>query len=144
MNFLTTNQINQKPISKLVQPGNFSGLKVLVVDDEVDSLDILIAILEQEGAELIAVASAAAAIEAFNRDIPDLIVSDIGMPETDGYTLIEQIRALPQGQNIPAIALTAYANEIEQQRSFDAGFQKHLAKPIMIPELIAAITELIF
>ena len=144
MNSLITDRINNKPINELVQPGNFGGLKVLVVDDEVDSLDILTAILEQEGAELVAVASAAAAIEAFYCDIPDLIISDIGMPETDGYTLIEQIRALPEGQNIPALALTAYANEIERQRSFDAGFQKHLAKPIMIPELIAAITELIF
>ena len=143
MNSLITSQTSKQPANQLVQPANFSGLKILVVDDEVDSLDILIAILEQEGAELIPVASAGAAIEVFNRQLPDLIVSDIGMPEVDGYTLMEQIRALPQGQNIPAIALTAYANEVERQRSFDAGFQKHLAKPIMIPELIAAITELI-
>lgn len=142
MNSLIINQNNSEPSDKLARLVNFSRLKILVVDDEVDSLDILIAILEQENAEIIPVASATEAIEAFNRNIPDLIVSDIGMPTTDGYTLIEQIRALPQGRNIPAIALTAYANEIDRQRSFEAGFQKHLAKPIMIPELIAAITEL--
>lgn len=137
------NQIDKKPIEKSIQPCRFSGLEILVVDDEVDSLDILTMILRQEGARLVPVVSAAAAIEALNQTIPDLIISDIGMPETNGYSLMEQIRALPQGKNVPAIALTAYANEIEPQRSFEAGFQKHLAKPIIIPELIAAITELI-
>lgn len=136
-------QINQKPIEQSLQPNRFSGLKILVVDNEVDSLDILTMILEQEGAKLIPVVSAAAALDVFEQVIPDLIISDIGMPQTDGYTLIRQIRQLPEGQNIPAIALTAYGNEIEQQRTFDAGFQKHLAKPIIIPELIAAISELI-
>ena len=140
---LSTNQINQEPVERSIQPYRLSNLKILAVDDEVDSLDILTAILEQEGAELVPVFSAAAAIETFNQTTFDLVISDIGMPETDGYTLIKQIRALPQGQNIPAIALTAYANEIEQQRSFKAGFQIHLAKPIIIPELIAAIKELI-
>jgi CheY-like chemotaxis protein len=98
-------------------------------------------ILEQEGASVISVASASAALEVFNQTTPDLIISDIGMPHTDGYSLIKQIRQLPQGQ-IPALALTAYAGEIEQQRSFDAGFKKHIAKPVNIPELITAIAEL--
>ena len=139
-----SDQINRKPIEQSSQQSRFSGLKILVVDDEVDSLDILTMILEQEGAALIPVKSAAAALAAFNQAVPDLIISDIGMPETDGFTLIKKIRELPQGKKIPAIALTAYANEIERQLTFDAGFQKHLAKPINIPELIAAISELIW
>jgi PAS domain S-box-containing protein len=119
-----------------------NGLTILVVDDEADSLDILTMILEQEGATVISVASAAAALEVFNQTTPNMIISDIGMPHTDGYSLIRQIRQLPQGQKIPAIALTAYAGEIDQQRSFDAGFKKHIAKPVNISELLLAIAEL--
>jgi CheY-like chemotaxis protein len=88
------------------------------------------------------VTSAAAALEVFNQTTPNMIISDIGMPHTDGYSLIRHIRQLPQGQNIPAIALTAYAGEIDQQRSFDAGFKKHIAKPVNISELLLAIAEL--
>jgi len=136
-------EVDSNLIDQSVQPNRFSGVKVLVVDDEPDSLDIITLVLEQEGAEVMPVTSAKEALEAFNRYTPDLIISDIGMPETDGYTLITQIRALPQGKNLPAIALTAYAREIDIQRTFDAGYQKHLAKPIDIPELITTIVQLI-
>ena len=128
---------------ELVQPNRFSGIEILVVDDEVDSLDILTLVLEQEGAKLTPVASAKAALDVFSQTTPNVIISDIGMPEVDGLTLMSQIRQLPEGKDIPAIALTAYAGEMERQSSFDAGFQKHIAKPIDIPELIAAITELL-
>ena len=136
-----TTEINCIDLS--VQPNRFSGIKVLVVDDEVDSLDILTLVLKQEGASVTSVASAAAALEALNQSTPDLIVSDIGMPKTDGYSLMSQIRNLSEGQNIPAIALTAYAGEVDRQLSLDAGFNRHLAKPINIPELITVITELV-
>ena len=143
MSISISESINIDPLDGTVQPNRFDGLKILVVDDEVDSLDILTLVLEQEGAEVISVASALAALEMFDRTTPDIIVSDIGMPHTDGYTLIEEVRKLPQGQNIPAIALTAYAREIDMQQSLDAGFQKHMAKPIDIPQLLATITELL-
>ncbi|PSB08892.1 histidine kinase [Pleurocapsa sp. CCALA 161] len=136
-------EINSNLIPRFVQPNRFNGIKVLVVDDEPDSLDLLTLILVQEGAEVTSVTSAAEALEAFNRATPDLIISDIGMPQTDGYSLITQIRALPQGKNLPAIALTAYAGEIDRQRSFNAGYQKHIAKPVAIPELITTIGQLI-
>ncbi len=138
-----TEAIDINPIDLSVKPNRFSGIKILVVDDEVDSLDILTLVLKQEGASVISVASAASALEALNKSTPDLIVSDIGMPKTDGYTLMSQIRNLSQGKNIPAIALTAYAGEVNQQLSLDAGFNRHLAKPINIPELITVITELV-
>lgn len=138
----TPRQISQ-PTQESVQPNRFSGVEILVVDDEIDSLDILTLVLEQEGARLTSVASAKAALDVMSRSTPDLIVSDIGMPEVDGLTLITQIRQLPEGKNVRAIALTAYAGEIDRQSSFDAGFQKHIAKPIDIPELITAITELL-
>ena len=129
-----------EPLKELKQ---FKGIKILVVDDEIDSLDILTLVLEQEGAEVQSMTSAKKALAAFNQATPDLIISDIGMPEIDGYTLITQIRALPQGKNVPAIALTAYAGEVDKQRSIDVGFQKHLAKPIDLKQLITAVTLLL-
>lgn len=137
-----TGQIRQ-PTQESVQPNRFSGVEILVVDDEADSLDILTLVLEQEGAKLTSAVSAAAALDVMSRTTPDLIISDIGMPEVDGLTLMTQIRQLPAGKNVPAIALTAYAGEMDRQSSFDAGYQKHIAKPINIPELITAITELL-
>lgn len=128
--------------SNTVEPNRFKDLKILAVDDEVDSLDILTIVLEQEGAEVISVASASAALDIFRQVMPNLIVSDIGMPQIDGYTLIEQIRDLPQGKKIPAIALSAYTGEVNQKNSLDAGYNRHITKPIDIPELIATITEL--
>ncbi|WP_158260741.1 PAS domain-containing protein, partial [Pleurocapsa sp. CCALA 161] len=125
-----------------IRSNRLNDLTILVVDDQKDSLEILTVVLEQEGANVISTRSAAAALAVLNQTTPHVIVSDIGMPHTDGYNLIKQIRQLPQGQ-IPAIALTAYAREIDRQHSFDAGFNRHIAKPIKIPELITAIAELI-
>ena len=143
MSLSISKPISIHPIEQSVRPNHFKGIEILVVDDEEDSLDILTLLLEQEGATVIPVKSARLAMEAFNQKTPTVIVSDIGMPDTDGYTLMSKIRALPQGKDIPAIALTAYAAEIDRQQTFDAGFQKHLAKPINVVELIATISELI-
>ena len=143
MNLPISESINVNSFDDAVRSNRFAGLTMLVVDDEADSLDILTLVLQQEGAEVISATSALEALEVLNRITPDLIVSDIGMPDTDGYALIKQIRALPQGANIPAIALTAYAAEIDTQQSLDAGFQAHLAKPINIPLSLDTITELL-
>ncbi len=139
----TIEPLDNTPNKESVEPNRFSGVKILVVEDEVDSRDILTLVLEQEGAAVTPVTSAQEAIEVFNQSTFDLMISDIGMPETDGYNLLSQIRALPRGKNLAAIALTAYAGEIDRQRSLDAGFQEHLAKPINITELITAIVQLI-
>lgn len=136
-------KIDTNSIDQSVQRNRFNGIKILVVDDEADSLDILELVLEQEGAEVIATASAEEALEAFNRSTPNLIISDIGMPDVSGYTLITRIRELPQGRDVPAIALTAYAGEVDQQRSIEAGFQQHISKPIDLTELINTIVKLI-
>ena len=143
MNRPTPKEIDRPPINQFVIPNRFSGLKILVVDDEVDSLDILTLILEQEGAIVTPVASAPDALVAFKKSTFDLIVSDVGMPQFDGYILMTKIRQLPQGENIPAIALTAYAGDVNQQNSLEAGFDQHLNKPINVPELITAIQLLI-
>ena len=135
-------QLDRKLINEPVNSNRLQGIQVLVVDDEADSLDILTLILEQEGAGVTPVASANAAIEALNQLTPDLIISDIGMPEVDGYTMLTQIRELTQAKDIPAIALTAYAGEVDRQRSLEVGFQQHISKPINITELITVVTLL--
>ncbi|MBW4687199.1 MAG: PAS domain S-box protein [Komarekiella atlantica HA4396-MV6] len=124
---------------------DLQGVTVLVVDDMADMREYISFILEQEKANVIAVASAAEALSALTQFQPSVLVSDIGMAEMDGYMLIRQVRSLTsdQGGNIPAIALSAYAGEINQQRAIAAGFQIHLAKPIEPDTLIAAIVSII-
>jgi PAS domain S-box-containing protein len=143
INTLTLKPADSNLVNEPVKANRLKGIKILVVEDEIDSRNILTFVLEQEGAEVIPVNSANAALQALNQSLPDLIISDIGMPEMDGYTLITQIRALPQGKKIPAIALTAYAGETDRQRSLDVGFHKYLSKPINISELIDTIMQLI-
>jgi PAS domain S-box-containing protein len=122
-----------------------SGTRVLVVDDEPDIRDLVSFILEDYGVEVIAVTSAQEALDKLSESLPDILISDIGMPEVDGYMLIRQLRQQPpqQGGNIPAIALTAYAGEINQQQAMEAGFQMHVSKPVDPDALIAAIASLI-
>jgi PAS domain S-box-containing protein len=121
-----------------------AGLSILVVDDEADTRDYLSFVLEQAGATVMLAASAHEALQVFVQSTPDLLLSDIGMPEMDGYRLIRQVRSLPseQGGQIPAIALTAYAGEMNQQQAFAAGFQQHLSKPIEPDQLLWTITSL--
>ncbi|MBW4468444.1 MAG: response regulator [Pegethrix bostrychoides GSE-TBD4-15B] len=120
------------------------GLQILIVDDEPDTLEYLTFLLEQSGAKITAVRSAQAALESIQQVQPDLLISDIGMPDQDGYMLLDQLRSFTaeQGSQIPAIALTAYAREEDSQRAKAAGFQKHLAKPIEPVHLLTAISEL--
>jgi PAS domain S-box-containing protein len=125
------------------------GIRVLVVDDEPDTRELLSFLLRQTGATAIATASAQAALEALDQfspnALPHVLLSDIGMPEVDGYMLIEQIRARSpeRGGNISAIALTAYAAEYDQRRAMAAGFRMHLTKPIEPQRLIEAIAQLL-
>jgi PAS domain S-box-containing protein len=112
--------------------GTLSGVRVLVVDDEHDTREILSVMLTRYGAEIRTAGSAAEALTVFSQWLPDVLVSDIGMPEEDGHALIKKIRALPQenGGDVPAIALTAFASAQDKKISLAAGFQRHLAKPI--------------
>lgn len=125
-----------------------ANLQILVVDDEADMRELIFTVLEQTGAETKVVASAVEALEALkvlDGFKPDILISDIGMPEIDGYALMRQVRSLPPEQcgQIPAIALTAYAGEIDQQQALTAGFQQHLAKPIEPESLVRAIATLV-
>lgn len=123
---------------------SLAGLKILVVDDEPDARDVLSLILSGAGAEVLAVESAARALEAIAQWHPDLLVSDIGMPQEDGYTLLRKLRALPpeQGGRIPAIALTAFARTQDRLNILSAGYQMHVPKPIEQLELLTVVASL--
>jgi hypothetical protein len=123
---------------------NLTGLRIVVVDDDIDTLNLLAFILEQYGAQVKAVDSADQALEAIAHSKPDFLLSDIAMPTTDGYMLIRQVRALDAlaGKMLPAIALTAFAAETDHQKIIAAGFNRHLTKPVDPAELAAAIADL--
>jgi signal transduction histidine kinase/ActR/RegA family two-component response regulator len=122
------------------------GLKILIVDDEADARDLLTYTLEMCGAEVIAANSATAAIAVLTQASSSIhvLISDIGMPDKDGYELLRQVRALPpeQGGRIPAVALTAYARTEDRRAALLAGFQSHVAKPVEAAELVAVIANL--
>ncbi|MBF2025902.1 MAG: PAS domain S-box protein [Oscillatoriales cyanobacterium C42_A2020_001] len=120
------------------------GLRILVVDDEVDTREFLVAALEQFGATAIAAASTQEAIALLQQTHPDVLLSDIGMPEEDGYNLIQKVRELPPqaGGNIPAAAITAYVQGDDQQRAIAAGFQLHISKPIDPAQLLTIVQQL--
>lgn len=124
---------------------DLAGVRILTVDDSPDTRDLLMVLLKQHGAEVITASSAAEALSLLQTTQPDVLISDIGMPEIDGYTLIQQIRALPAelGGQTPAIALTAYAREDERQRALDSGYQHHLAKPMGIETLVKTVVTLV-
>ena len=121
-----------------------AGLKVLVVDDEPDNREFLVAAIEQLGATATAAASAASAIELLQQSPPDILVSDIGMPVEDGYSLIRKVRSSELGtaKRLPAVALTAYASESDRDRAIAAGFDEHLAKPINSALFAAVLARL--
>ncbi|BAT55183.1 two-component hybrid sensor and regulator [Nostoc sp. NIES-3756] len=121
------------------------GIKILVVDDDADSRDFLAFILEQEGAEVSLATSALEALQLLPEIKPDVLVSDISMPDMDGYTLMRQIRmwTKEQGREIPAIALTAFARQYDREQALQAGYQLHLPKPLNAEELIAAVAKLV-
>jgi PAS domain S-box-containing protein len=120
------------------------GLNILIVEDEQDARDLLKVGLTQCGAEARAVSSAAEALQAMEADVPDVLISDIGMPEVDGYELMRRIRELPadRGGRVPAIALTAYARTEDRLQAFRAGYQMHVPKPVELAELVAVISSL--
>jgi len=125
-------------------PVRLAGVRVLVVEDEADTRDLLAAALGHSGAEVDPAASAAEALAALRRRRPDVMVCDIGMPGEDGYSLLERVRALASedGGLVPAIALTAYARSDDRRRALAAGFQIHLSKPVDPDELISAVARM--
>ena len=116
-------------------------MRVLVVDDEPDSNEVVSAVLMVRGAEVRVAGSAAQALDVLHAWIPDLVVCDIGMPERDGYSLLRAMRERSTLARVPAIALTAYATRDDRIRILGAGFQLHITKPIDPEELIASVVN---
>jgi PAS domain S-box-containing protein len=122
---------------------SLTGIRALVVDDEPDNLNLLDFVLTKEGAIVTTVTSPVEALTIIAENPPDILISDIGMPEMDGYELLQQVRALPNQQNQPikAIALTAFAQQEDREKTINAGFQAYLSKPINLVDLVTAIAD---
>jgi CheY-like chemotaxis protein len=122
-----------------------TGLRILVVDDNLDARELLRVVLTRRGAEVKVCATVRAALEFIEQWQPDVLVSDIGMPGEDGYDLIRQVRSLPDdhGGQIPAVAMTGYASPKDAARVLAAGYQMFLAKPIDLVDLVTVITIVI-
>jgi CheY-like chemotaxis protein len=133
-----------QPEAVFEEEADLTGMRVLIVDDEPDARELIAVMLNQYGAETMTLTSAKEVLTTLESFQPNILVSDIGMPDVDGYSLMRQIRALPatKGGQIPAIALTAYAGEINHQQAITAGFQRHLSKPVDFDILVRAIVEL--
>jgi two-component system, chemotaxis family, sensor kinase Cph1 len=123
---------------------SLTGLRILIVDDEADARTLARRVLEERGAEVVAVGSAAEALEAVDgKGQLSVLVSDIGMPGHDGYELITRVRAMPgDAGRIPAIALTALARDEDRKRTLLAGYQVHISKPVDPAELVTVIASL--
>lgn len=126
-----------------VQPTLLSGLKVLAVDDQQDTRDLIVLALMRYGADVRASDSATAALATIAEWQPNVIVSDIGLPEMDGYDFMRALRKIEgDGKRIPAIALTGYAGAIDESNALNAGYELHFSKPINLSELAHAIAKL--
>lgn len=134
---------NFKP--RLETPPDLANVAVLVVDDDDDIRSMLVEVLDGCGAKVTGVSSASEALEAVARDHPDIMLSDIGMPDEDGCSLIRRIRELPasMGGGIPAAAITALHTRADRLRALAAGFQMYLVKPVDLSVVIAAAVALV-
>jgi PAS domain S-box-containing protein len=123
-------------------PFELVGARVLVVDDEPDAKEIVRRLLEEQGARVVTASSAGEALAALADRLPDVLVSDIGMPGMDGYDLIRMVRSGSTARDVPAIALTAYARPEDRARVLRAGYQAHLSKPVVPTELFTTVARL--
>jgi CheY-like chemotaxis protein/two-component sensor histidine kinase len=124
---------------------DLSGVDVLVVDDDRDARELIKRILSDCGASVRIAASARDAFELFKEQAPNLLISDLGMPEVDGFELLDWVRHLEreQGSQVPAIALTAFARSEDRLSALEAGFSAHISKPVEPSELIATVASVV-
>ncbi len=131
------------PLSSEILLRDLTGLKVLVVDDEPDARDLIKRILSDCHALVVTAANASEALAAFQRDRPDVLVSDLGMPDVDGFELLSLVRSMENGDTeVPAVALTAFARSEDRLRALEAGFRSHISKPVEPSELIATVAQM--
>jgi PAS domain S-box-containing protein len=125
--------------------GSLEHVRILLVDDDDDARDLLGMVLRQHGAEVVDAVSAEDAVAAFGRDVPDIVLSDIGLPDTDGYSLVRQLHklAIPGAPPVIAVALTGWARSEDRSAALEAGFRAHVVKPIDPVQLVALLAELV-
>jgi CheY-like chemotaxis protein len=116
-----------------------SAKRILIVDDNVDSGEMLAELVKTWGHTTRHVLDGAAALEAIARETPDVVVLDIGLPGMDGFEVAERIRALPQGNDVRIVALSGYGRPEDRQKSAAAGFNEHLVKPVDMDKLVRAL-----
>jgi hypothetical protein len=123
---------------------SLDGLRVLLVDDEAEAREIISTVMVRTGAEVTACNSASEALARLLEWKPDVILSDIAMPDEDGYSFIGKVRSLPRekGGETPAAALSAYARDIDRRQALAAGYQMHIAKPIAATQLVTMVARL--
>jgi PAS domain S-box-containing protein len=133
------------PLTPDIVLRDLSQVKVLVVDDEPDARDLIKRILSDCNASVTTAASARAALDAFRAEVPDVLVSDLGMPGMDGFELLAHVRAFgaAAGGNVPAVALTAFARSEDRLRALEAGFAAHISKPVEPSQLIATVAKMV-
>jgi CheY-like chemotaxis protein len=127
-----------------IAAGSLRGVSVLVVDDDRDAQDVIRSMLMDQGATVTLASNAAQGYAALLRAIPDVLVCDIAMPGEDGFAFINRVRTDPDDRiaTVPAVAVTAYAQDKDRQRAFRSGFHAHLAKPVSRTELISMVSRL--
>jgi signal transduction histidine kinase/ActR/RegA family two-component response regulator len=142
---ITGSKIHETQGDIVPSSAGFKGRSILIVDDDIDSLEMVTEILRQSGADVLTATSAGEAYELVQRERPDVLVADLGMPEEDGYALLRKVRELaPEcGGSIPAVALTGYASEEDRRQATLAGFQSHLSKPVEPTQLLTIVANLI-
>jgi CheY-like chemotaxis protein len=131
-----------EPVSPSNVPLDLTGIRVLFVDDQPDALELFRDVFEQYHAEVFAVESARAALDLLSRETVDVLVSDLGLPEEDGYSFIRKLRARPEGATLPAVAVSGFVQGLEGQRALDAGFQICVAKPVEPLGLVTLVRDL--
>jgi signal transduction histidine kinase/DNA-binding response OmpR family regulator len=130
--------------ARVPTPASLQGLRLLLVEDDADTREVVGTLLGHAGVEVMTVGSADAALEAMGSSPPDVLISDVGMAGRDGYDLIRAVRRLPSGRGrIPAIALSAFARESDRQAALDAGYDRHVAKPVEVDLLLATVADVI-
>jgi len=132
-------------LAPLTELGNLTDVRVMAIDDEQDALTVLKHVVEAAGGAATTFTSAADALRHLASDRPDVLVIDLGMPDMDGYSVIDRIRTWPDPlvRRIPAAALTAFTRAEDRTRALRSGFEMHLSKPIDPAELVASITTLV-
>jgi CheY-like chemotaxis protein len=134
----------ETPSGGMATPAMLTGLRLLVVDDDPGARELITGMLAGFGAQVIVAEGGQAALQLLFAERPDVLIADLGMPEMDGYALIEQVRALDPdfGGKTPAVAVTAYASPQDRLRALQAGYQNHVAKPVEAEELAIVIASL--